>query len=107
MAVAGPGESPYSCDVGVRGERGRGQMSTRGYVGTVSASMLGCDSWWRRYRGICWMWADIEGLQGTGMVLEDPGAVLVWSEVVYGPGMRALRGGRTRRVAPRPRRAPP
>ena len=48
MAVAGPGESPYSCAVGVRGERGRARMWTRGYACTVSASGLGWDSRWRR-----------------------------------------------------------
>ena len=38
--------------------------------------------------------------RGAGALLVDPGAV-------RGPGVRALGGGGTRRVALRPRRAPP
>ena len=39
--------------------------------------------------------------RGAGALLVDPGAA------VHGPGVRALGGGGTRRVALRPRRAPP
>ena len=45
--------------------------------------------------------------RGAGTLLVDPGAVLVWSGLVPGPGVWALRGGGTKRVAPRPRRALP
>ena len=44
---------------------------------------------------------------GRGRLLVDPGVVLASSGAVSGPGVRALRGGGTRRVALRPRRAPP
>ena len=44
---------------------------------------------------------------GVGTLLVDPGAVVAWSEVVCGPGVRALRAGGTRRIAPGPRHAPP
>ena len=45
--------------------------------------------------------------RGAGTLPVHPGAVLVWSGVVCGPGVRGLRGGDTKRVAPRPRRPPP
>ena len=45
--------------------------------------------------------------RGAGTLLADPGVVLAWSGAVRGPGVRALRGGGTRCVVPRPRRAPP
>ena len=48
VAVAGLGDSWYSCALGTRGEWGRGRMWTRGYARTVSASGLGWDSPWRR-----------------------------------------------------------
>ena len=47
--VGGPGGLlVVPCSVGVRGEWGHGQMWTRGYARTVSASGLGWDSRWRR-----------------------------------------------------------
>ena len=45
--------------------------------------------------------------RGVGTLLVDPGVVLAWSGAARGPGVRALRGGGTRCVALRPRRAPP
>ena len=45
--------------------------------------------------------------RGAEMLLVDPGAVAVWSGVVCGPGVLALTAGETKRVALRPRRAPP
>ena len=48
VAVAGLGESSWSCAAGVRGGRGLGRMWTREYTRTVSASGLGCDSRWQR-----------------------------------------------------------
>ena len=45
--------------------------------------------------------------RGAGTLLVDPGVVLAWSGAVRGPGVRALRGGGTRCVTLRPRRAPP
>ena len=48
LAVAGLGNSPQSCSVGVRGEWGRAGMWTRGCARTVSASGLGGDSRQRR-----------------------------------------------------------
>ena len=45
--------------------------------------------------------------RGAGALLVDPGDVLAWSGAVRGPGVRALGGGGTRRVALRPRRSPP
>ena len=41
------------------------------------------------------------------MVLVDPGAILVRSGVVRGPGVRASRGGGTKPVALWQRRDPP
>ena len=45
--------------------------------------------------------------RGAGRLLVDPGAVLVRSGVVRGPGVRALRGGGTKCVALLLWRAPP
>ena len=45
--------------------------------------------------------------RGAGTLLADPGIVLARSGAVRGPGVRALRGGGTRCVVLRPRRAPP
>ena len=45
--------------------------------------------------------------RGAGMLLVDRGVDLVWSGVVSGPGVRALRGGGTRCVVLWPRRTPP
>ena len=45
--------------------------------------------------------------RGVGTLLVEPGAVLVRSGVVCGPGVWALRGGGMKCVALRPRRAPP
>ena len=45
--------------------------------------------------------------RGAGTLLADPGVVLAWSGAVRGPGVRAFRGGGTRCVVLRPRRAPP
>ena len=45
--------------------------------------------------------------RGAGTLLLDPGAVLLRSGLVCGPGVRAFRDGRRRRIAPRLRRAPP
>ena len=59
VAVAGLGDSSFSCTVGVRGEWGHERMWTRRCARTVSASGLGGDS--RRWRGMRCMWADIRG----------------------------------------------
>ena len=48
VAVAGLGDSSWSCSVGVRGEWGRTRMWTRGCARTVLASGLGGDSRQRR-----------------------------------------------------------
>ena len=45
-------------------------MWTRGYARTVYASKLGWDSRWQR--GICCMWADIEGWYGGGDAAGGP-----------------------------------
>ena len=45
--------------------------------------------------------------RGAGTLLVDRGVHLVRSGVVRGPGVRVLRGGGTRCVVLRPRRAPP
>ena len=45
--VAGPGESSYSCALGVREERGHRPKWTGGYARTVSASGLGSDLRWQ------------------------------------------------------------
>ena len=79
---------PRVCAHGLRLGVGRG-LSAAAVVG--HALYVGC------HRGLG---------GGAGTLLADPGVVLAWSGAVRGPGVRALRGGRTRCVVLRPRRAP-
>ena len=89
---------------------GSGVVRVRGPVGTRARSLL---RGWAAFRdgggsGASAGCGPTFGVgKGAGTLLVGPGAALVRSGVVRWPGVRALRGGRTRCVAPRPRRAPP
>ena len=73
------------------GFRLKGWAGTRGGGGSGACAVCGLSSRVGR---------------GAGTLLADPGVVLAWSGAVRGPGVRALRGGGTRCVVLRPRRAP-
>ena len=70
----------------------RGWAGTRGGGGSGACAVCGLSSRVGR---------------GAGTLLADPGVVLAWSGAVRGPRVRALRGGGTRCVVLRPRRALP
>ena len=126
-AVLGGGMGVGGCD-GVRGDRWRWRAwgiprspVPWGCVGSGGAR--GCGPAGVRVRSLPRGWAGTRGGggsgacvvcglsptvgRGAGTLLADPGGVLAWSGVVRGPGVRALRGGGTRCVVLRPRRAPP
>ena len=80
VAVVGPGESSYSCAVGVHGEWGRGRTRTRGYARTISASagaaLAGHLLDVGRHRGLvggrgrCWLaLAFLQSNRGSSVVL--------------------------------------
>ena len=81
-------------------------MWTRGCARTVSASGLDEDlgGGGSGACAVCGLTSRVG--RGAGTQLADPGVVLARSGAVRGPGVRALRGGGTRCVALRPRRAP-
>ena len=57
----GPGGFPVVvCRGGARGVGARADVDSRVCAHGLRLG-LGEDSWWRRYRGMCCMWADIEG----------------------------------------------
>ena len=85
---------------------GSGGVGVRGLVGTRAQSPLQC---WVEIRcggssgasAGCGLTSGVG--RGEGTLLVGPGAALVWSGVVRGPGVWALRGGETWCVLPRPR----
>ena len=93
---------PWGC-AGSGGARGcglagvRARSPPRGWAGTRGGSGSGACAVWRLSSRVG---------RGAGTLLADPGVVLAWLGAVRGPGVRALRGGGTRCVVLRPRRAP-
>ena len=78
--------------MGVRGPVGtRARSPLRGWVGIRGGGGSGASAGCGQTSGVG---------RGAGTLLTGPGAALFWSGVVRGPGVRALRGGGTRCVAP-------
>ena len=94
---------PWGC-VGSGGVGGYGPAGTRARSPPRGCVRICGDSGSRASAG-CELTSRVA--RGAGTLLVDPGAVLVCWGVVCGTGVRALRGGRTSRIAPRLQHAKP